>query len=161
MEKEIIVRPAMLKDVKQILDIINLNAKKGTMLPKSKKEVLGMLANYSVAAMGNKVIGTCGFKIWVDESIEIISLATLKRFQGQGIGARLIQESLERGKNLGLKRFFAMTVAPKVFSKAGFEVVGYDRLSLKIWVDCSDCPRNASGPGDKDCNEQAVELLLD
>ncbi|MDO8593012.1 MAG: GNAT family N-acetyltransferase [bacterium] len=160
-KEDLTFRQATVKDVGQMLNLVNRNASKGVMLPKSKGQILDLLTNFSVAVRGEKVVATCGFKIWMDESAEIISLATLKRFQGQGVGTKLIQENIERCKNLGIKRFFAMTVAPKVFTRINFKVVHYNRLSFKVWMDCSNCPRNAAGPGDKKCNEQAVELLLD
>ena len=45
MKEEFIVRQATLKDVEQMLNLINRNAKRGTMLPKSKKQILDMLPN--------------------------------------------------------------------------------------------------------------------
>ena len=161
--KEFIFRQTILKDVGQILIMINRNAKAGKMLPKNKKQIFDLLLNYSVAVADDKVIGTCGCKIWVNESVEIISLTTLKRFQGQGIGTRLIQENIERGKSLGFKHFFAMTVVPDIFAKVGFKRVDYRKLSLKakVWGDCAACPYNASDPGHKKCKEKAVELWLD
>lgn len=158
--KEIIYRPASLRDISQMLILINRNAKRGKMLSKSKKQIFDMLFAYLVAAIGDKIIGTCGCKLWVNEGVEIISLATLKRFQGQGVGTRLIQENIEKCKSLGFKRFFAMTVAPDVFTKIGFKRVDYRKLSLKakVWGDCAACPYNASYPGHKKCEEKAVEF---
>lgn len=161
MKEEFMLRPAVLNDVKQMFNIINRNAQKKTMLPKSKSQILDSLLNYLVVVKGDKVIGTGGIKIWADRSVEIISLAALEGFQGQGIATRLIQANIEKCRQLGFKRFFAMTVATKVFTKIGFEIVNHDRLWFKVWVDCSQCPRNAGAPGSKKCNEEAVELLFD
>lgn len=161
MKEEFMLRPAALNDVKQMFGIINRNAQKKTMLPKSKSQILDALLNHQVVVKGEKVIGTCAVKFWADRSVEIISLATLEGFQGQGIATRLIQANIEKCRQLGFKRFFAMTVAPEVFIKNGFKVVDYNRLWFKVWVDCSGCPRNAGAPGSKKCNEEAVELLFD
>lgn len=161
MKEEFMLRSAALIDVKQIYEIINKNAQNKTMLPKSRGQILDSLLNYLVVVKGDKVIGTGGIKIWADRSVEIISLATLEAFKGQGIATRLIQANIEKCRQLGFKRFFAMTVAKEVFTKIGFQVVEPDHLWFKVWVDCSQCPRNAGAPGSKKCNEEAVELLLD
>jgi len=158
--EKFVFRQAMLKDVDQMLILINRNARIGKMLPKSKKQIFDLLFNYFVAVMGDKVIGTCGCKVWADQSVEIISLATLTRFQHQGVGTRLIQSNLEKCQALGFNRFFAMTVAATVFTKLKFKRVHYSKLWFKVWVDCAACPHNLSGPGDKLCDEKAVELIL-
>lgn len=161
MKEEFVLRQAGIGEVDQIFDIINFNANKEVMLPKTKKQIIETLFNFLIVARGDRVIGTCAVKFWSDESVEIISLATLEGFRGQGIATRLIQANIEKCRQLGFKRFFAMTVAPEVFTKNGFKAVDYDRLWFKVWVDCSCCPRNAGTPGSKNCNEEAVELLLD
>lgn len=161
MKEEFILRQAGIADVDQIFSIIDLNAKKEVMLSKSRKQIIETLFNFLVVVAGDEVIGTCAVKFWADRSVEIISLAALEGFQGQGIATRLIQANIEKCRQLGFKRFFAMTVATKVFTKIGFEIVNHDRLWFKVWVDCSQCPRNAGAPGSKKCNEEAVELLFD
>lgn len=161
MKEEMIIRQASLRDVGQMYILINHFAEAKKMLPKSKPQLLGSLFNYFVAVVGEEIIGTCGAKIWGDQSVELVSLAIQERCQGIGIGTRLIEANLNKCKDLGFKRYFAMTVAAPVFTSLNFEKVHYSKLWYKVWVDCAACSRNAAHPGDKDCNEEAVELLLD
>lgn len=161
MKEGFVLRQAGIVDVDEIFDIISFNANKEVMLPKTKKQIIETLFNFLVVVVGDEVIGTCAVKFWADQSVEIVSLATLEGYKGQGIATRLIQANIEKCRQLGFKRFFAMTVAPEVFTKSGFKVVNYERFWFKVWVDCSCCPRNAGTPGSKKCNEEAVELLLD
>lgn len=160
MKEEMIIRLASLRDVGQMYVLINHFAEAKKMLPKSKPQLLSSLFNYHVAVVGEEIIGTCGAKIWGDQSVELVSLAIQERCQGQGIGTRLIEANLAKCKGLGFKRYFALTVASDVFVGVGFKGIDYRKLYYKIWVDCAACPRNLSGPGDKECNEKAVEIVL-
>ncbi|MFH0955967.1 MAG: GNAT family N-acetyltransferase [Candidatus Falkowbacteria bacterium] len=160
MKKELVLRQAMLKDVDQMYTLTNHFAEEKKMLPKSKPQLLGALFNYHVAVVGEESIGTCGVKIWGDQSVELVSLAIQERCQGHGVGTRLIQENVKKCCKIGFRRFFAMTVVPNFFTRIGFEPVDYSKSSLKVWVDCATCPRNAAHPGDKECNEKAVEIVL-
>jgi amino-acid N-acetyltransferase len=158
--EEIIYRQAMLKDVGQMYILINHFAEEKKMLPKSEERLTSSLFNYLVAVVGEELIGTCGAKIWGDQSVELVSLAIQECCQGHGVGTRLIQENVKKCYKIGFRRYFTMTVAPGFFTRIGFEPVDYSKLSFKVWVDCATCLRNAAHPGDKDCNEEAVELIL-
>lgn len=148
-----LMRLAQLKDCFAISEIINAEAEKGTMLPRSRQEIMLNLPNFFVAEIDDQIIACCGFKIWINEWIEIISLVTQKEHQRQGIGAKLVEMCLKKAQGLGFRKIFTVTIDPDWFSKRGFVRVAMKELPHKIWGDCAKCPYNAAAPGNVKCRE--------
>jgi amino-acid N-acetyltransferase len=149
-----LVRNATVKDVDEIFSLITRYAQLDKMLFRSKAYIFDNLQMFSVVDEGGKVIGCCALQvIWFDLA-EIKSLAVDETYQNKGIGKALVEKAIEQAKNLGVKKVFALTLAPKFFEKNGFAIVDKKTLPMKVRSDCSRCSKQ------ENCDETAFELLL-
>ncbi len=149
------IRKAKLKDVKEIQQLIKLNAPRGGILPRSLSELYDDLRDFYVFIRNRKVIGICALHICWDDLAEIRSLAVQEEDQSKGIGAKLVKACLKESKLLGVKKIFALTYQTDFFEKLGFKKVDKAVLPHKIWTDCLKCVKFP------DCNEAAVLKEVD
>lgn len=154
------IRPAMIKDVEKMRRLIAFYAAKKMMLPRDQKYLHKFLANYSVAIGDGKFAGTCGFRLWQPDWLEIVSLAVKPEFQHQGLGTALIQSVINKGVSLGFNYFFTLTLVPELFKKSGFKKIRFKKIAFKVQADCRLCPKNDAGPGLGSCNEIPLELTV-
>ncbi len=146
------VRKATLNDVKQIFEIIDVFAKKGTMLARPVTEIESNLRDFFVLEEGGFICGTSALHICGQDLGEIRSLAVRGEFTKRGVGKRLVEACLAEAKALGIKRVFALTYKTVFFAKQNFHVVDKITLQQKIWGDCIKCDRFPS------CDETAVMI---
>lgn len=150
------LRSAKVKDLKAMVELINSFSEEQLLLPKNIGRLVVILPNYCVVECGGQVVGTCGFKIDADFRAEIISLAVRRDYQRRGIGNMLIGSVLKQVEDLGIKRFYTLTLRVECFEPFGFKKVEKTELSKKIWDDCIFCPRNLGVGGQIDCPEIAM-----
>lgn len=154
------VRAAAIKDVKKMRRLISFYAAKNLMLPRDQNYLHKLLANYSVAIGDGEFAGTCGFRLWQPDWLEIVSLAVKPKFQHQGIGTALIQSVINKGVSLGFSYFLTLTLIPELFEKSGFKRISFEKIAFKVQADCRNCPKNDAGPGLGGCNETPLELMV-
>jgi amino-acid N-acetyltransferase len=148
-------RAAKVEDVDGIFRLVNAMAASGKMLRRSKYRIVTMLANFVVAESRSGELAGCGalFPLWTD-SAEIVALAVDPRFQGGGVGKRLVRQLLQRARFLGFPEVITLTYAVDLFSQLGFSVQPKDRFPRKLWRECLECPRL------EDCDEIAMSISL-
>lgn len=78
------------------------------------------------ACVDENVIGTAALIRRRDGALELTKMAVTKKFQGRGIGAKLLQRSIDRAKELGAVELFLQTstklkAANHLYRKAGFK----------------------------------------
>jgi len=154
------IRPAAVKDVEKMRRLISFYAAQNLMLPRDQGYLHKLLANYSVAIGDGKLIGTCGFRLWQPDWLEVVSLAVKPEFQHQGIGTALIQSVINKGVALGFNYFLTLTLVPELFEKMGFKRINFKKIAFKVEADCKLCPKNDAGPGQGSCNEIPLELTV-
>jgi len=162
MKKESIIKIEKVRsreDLLAILKLINGYASQGLMLTKTSHELL-RLKNYLIAKENSKVIGGAGLKEWSSELVEVVSLAVDPSASGKGIGTMLIEKSIIKAKNYGYKKIFTLTLRPNIFIRLGFKKASINSFPEKIWGDCKNCPKNASGPNDPKCDEIALVMIF-
>ncbi len=148
------VRNAIVKDVDTIYSLISRYAQLDMMLFRSKAYIFDNLQMFNVADENGNVVGCCALQvIWADLA-EIKSLAVDQEYQNKGVGGALVSKAVEQSRALGVKKVFALTLAPKFFEKQGFKVVDKKTLPMKVWSDCSKCTKQ------ENCDEIAVEMIL-
>ena len=148
-------RAATVQDVDGIFRLVNAMAASGQMLRRSKYRIVTMLANFVVAESQSGELAGCGalFPLWTD-SAEIVALAVDPRFQGGGVGKRLVGKLLQRARSLGFPEIITLTYAVDFFSQLGFSVQPKDKFPRKLWRECLECPRL------EDCDEIAMSIHL-
>ncbi|MDD4332649.1 MAG: GNAT family N-acetyltransferase [Patescibacteria group bacterium] len=160
-KNETTIQPAKMKDAVEIAKIITRETKKyGDILSKNETDILVNLFGYFTIKDRNKIIGICGLKIWPSRQAEIISLWVNKNYRKNGWGRELIKKCIEKGKEHGIKEFFALSTSPKFFEKIGFSCVNFSYFPAKVWTDCVKCAKNAGYPGHPKCNETPMLLIV-
>jgi amino-acid N-acetyltransferase len=149
------LRNATVHDVPRIGEIINSHAELGKMLFKSYQQLYESLRDFAVWEERGKVVGCVGLTIiWADLA-EVRSLAVDAKYQGRGIGKKLVQWTIDEARRLNIKRVMSLTYEKDFFARLGFVVVDKDSLPLKVWSDCVACPKRDN------CDEIAMLVTLE
>lgn len=148
------IRNARVGDVKEIHSLISSYAELDKMLFRSMADIYESLQIFKVAEHNGRVVGCCALKVVWGELAEIKSLAIDQAWFGKGIGRSLVQACLEKGRDLGLKKVFTLTLVPEFFEKAGFIRADKKTFPMKVWSDCATCPKQDN------CDEIALVIEL-
>jgi amino-acid N-acetyltransferase len=147
---QVSVRKAAMRDIPNILALINSYAAGGIMLPRTEFEMSENIRDFSVAYDGEILAGCGALHFYTPTTAEVRSLAVLPEMKQHGIG-RVIVDALEaEARENELDAIFAFTYVPQFFQKLGFGEVERGELPLKVWKDCLRCPKF------QNCDEIAV-----
>ena len=101
----VVLRKAKMGDVRAMHRLLSHFADKRELLPRSISEVYENLQQFYVAEDQKRIIGTCALYVTWDNLAEVKALAVDEKYQGRGIGKRLLLEvSLETAKALEIRR---------------------------------------------------------
>lgn len=144
------VRNARIPDAKAICSLINYYAEHDKMLFRSLAEVYENLQTFLVAEKDGSLIGCCALEVIWSDLAEVKSLAVGPDSRGTGVGTALVSAAIDQARQLGVPRVFALTLEPRFFERAGFQIVKKEELPMKVWSDCARCPKQ------DECDEIAV-----
>lgn len=149
-------RKATMADIPAIHELINDYAGKGLMLRRPLLFLYESVRDFVVAIdeTTGELTGVGGLHIMWQDLAEIRSLAVKPDTTGKGIGRGIVEFLLEEGKQMGLKRIFALTYQQAFFEKCGFHVVQKETLPQKVFKECVYCDKFTR------CDEIAVIRLL-
>lgn len=129
-----------LKDVSEMLALVEPEVKRGNILPRSEEEVANAIRSYILARNAEEIVGFCSLYIYTPRLAEVRSLIVSEKYQGQGLGSKLVSLVLDEGKDLGVCDFLVLTYRESMFKKLGFEVIEKTQIpNQKIWADCIKC----------------------
>ena len=137
-ESYVRVRRLGLDDYDAADDLIARGVAEGYLAPRTAEQVEGVLANGFGAFVEGRHLAGIG-ALLVHEAAragEIVSLYTLTRFLGEGIGGHLVRFALETANRSGCGFVFACTTAERVvrfFERHGFRRVGVDVIPTEKW----------------------------
>lgn len=147
----LIIRKAIIGDVGRVQRLVNLYARKGTMLGLSLSEIYDQIRDFSVAAGPRRALhGVCALHVVWDDLAEIRSLAVDLKYRRCGVGRALVEQCLAEAQRLEIPKVFALTYQPDFFRRLGFERVEKTDLPHKVWRDCLKCTKFPH------CDETAV-----
>jgi amino-acid N-acetyltransferase len=149
------IRKARTTDIREVQKLVNSFAKKNKMIPRSLSDLYERIRDISVYPdEKGRVRGACALHVvWADLA-EIRSLAVDTRFQGNGIGTKLVKGAIKEARELGIRKVFVLTYVPEYFRGFGFKDIDKAGLPHKIWADCINCPNFP------ECDEVALILEL-
>lgn len=165
-EVEVVLRKALMCDVKSLYALFFEYSKAGEMLPRPLSDVYEHLRDFYIAEIekenpdetlpnSNEIIGACALNIVWENLAEIRSLAVKRPFVRKLIGTELIKKCIDEAKFFKITQIFALTYKPQFFEKSGFTIIDKSELPHKIWSDCINCVKFP------DCDETAVMLKLE
>ena len=149
-----LIRIAKSCDAVAINALIASHAELEKMLFRSVSDIYESLQTFVVAEVDGEVVGCCALQVVWDGLGEVKSLAVSENHFGKGIGKALVIASVEKGRQLGLKRVFTLTLEKVFFEKIGFQVVSTESLPMKVWSDCARCSKQDH------CDEIALAFEL-
>jgi amino-acid N-acetyltransferase len=136
-----IARKATLRDIPQLLQLINGYAAQAIMLPRTEFEISENIRDFTVVYAGPRLLGCGALHFYTPISGEIRSLAVAPSDKGTGIGRLLVQTLEKEAIHNDLHAIFAFTYVPDFFRKLSFRQVDRGLLPLKVWKDCLSCPK--------------------
>ena len=145
------VVPAKLKHSKGILGLLKPHFSTGVILFRDEENIRNHIHNFVVAEKNGELLGCTAVRDFNNGLFEIRSLAVKPEAAGKGIGSAMISFSVDWVSGCrNVKRVFALTLRPNVFTLVGFKLVVKDMFPEKVWHDCEKCPKK------EHCDEVAV-----
>jgi len=154
-DRQIVIEKAQIRDVEEILDLINGFAASNLMLPRGPQYLYENIRDFVIASDQNVPVYTmmdtrevlhlivaCGslHVLWKDIA-EIRSLAIHPDYQHLRLGSKLVEYMQEEAKQLGVKRLYTFTLTEEFFKTLGFSRLKRAELPAKVWGECSRCPK--------------------
>jgi amino-acid N-acetyltransferase len=144
------VRKASMRDISNMLALINSYAANGIMLPRTEFEISENIRDFSVLYDQDRLVGCGALHFYTPTSAEVRSLAVLPALKQQGMGRAIVETLESEARANDLHAIFAFTYVPRFFTRLGFAEVERGELPLKAWKDCLRCPKF------QNCDEIAV-----
>ncbi len=154
-QNRIAIQKAQIRDVEEIIELVNGFAAMNLMLPRGPQYVYENIRDFVIASDRNvpvysltetrevlHLIVACGslHVLW-DDIGEIRALAIHPDYQHLGLGSKLIEFMKEEAGQLGLKHLFTFTLTEEFFKCLGFKRQSRNELPPKVWGECSRCPK--------------------
>ena len=135
--------------------LIDRYAAEDRMLERSDAFLRANLADFLVAEDDGTFLGCGALAELTRDLAEVRSLAVAPDAGGKGVGTAIVAACVERARERGLRRVFALTLVPEFFTKCGFTLTSLGRLPEKSASECPVCPKRFA------CDEHAMLLHLD
>lgn len=131
---------AHLSDIPQMQELVEAEAKEGTILNRTADEMATNIRSYVLAKKDDRLIGYTALHVHSPRLSEVRSLIVDEDFRGIGIGKDMVQFALDEAKTLGVEEVLVLTYLPQFFTKLGFEEIAKENIpEHKIWADCIKC----------------------
>ena len=134
-KRRIVIQKAQIRDVEEILELVNVFAESNLMLPRGPQYLYENIRDFVIASDRNvpvygltetreilHLIVACGslHVLWEDIA-EIRALAIHPDYQHLGLASKLVEFMKEEAKKLGIKRLFTFTLTEDFFKTLGFK----------------------------------------
>ena len=154
-DSQIVIQKAQIRDVEEILELVNGFAASNLMLPRGPQYLYENIRDFVIASDPNvpvysltetrevlNLIVACGslHVLWEDIA-EVRALAIHPDYQHLGLGSKLVEYMKKEARQLGIHRLFTFTMTEEFFSSLGFKKIKRKELPPKVWGECSRCPK--------------------
>ncbi len=154
-DSQIVIGKAQIRDVEEILELVNGFAASNLMLPRGPQYLYENIRDFVIASDPNvpvysmtetrevlNLIVACGslHVLWEDIA-EVRALAIHPDYQHLGLGSKLVEYMKKEARLLGIHRLFTFTMTEEFFSSLGFKKIKRKELPPKVWGECSRCPK--------------------
>jgi amino-acid N-acetyltransferase len=123
MIENLIIRPAVTRDVKVIRELIDLYAPQRRLLKKETVSLFESVQEFTVAEVDGRVIGCGALHVMWEDLAEVRTLAVLEEYRGKGVGKRMLDAIIERAESIGVNRLFCLTFETEFFARHGFKEI--------------------------------------
>ena len=115
-----IIRPARTHDVRAIRSLIDEYSVDGHLLAKATVTLFEDIQEFVVAEIDGVVVGCGAMHVMWEDLAEVRTLAVSGAHLRQGLGSMILQELLQRARNIGVRRVFCLTFMVGFFGQHGF-----------------------------------------
>ena len=133
------IRPMQQTDIPVVLGIMRPFVDSGKLLLRTEKELSITFQDYVLYELDGGVHACAALHIYEDGQAEIAAVAVDQKFEGMGIGPKLIENLINKAKKENAKSIFIMTTqAADWFEKLGFVEDKIESLPQKrraIWTE--------------------------
>ena len=116
----VLVRPARTRDVAAIRRLIDVYVPRKILLDKATVTLFEDVQEFLVAEIDGVVIGCGALHVVWEHLAEVRTLAVDPDVRGTGAGHALLEQLLDRARDLGVSRVFCLTFEVDFFSAHGF-----------------------------------------
>jgi len=149
------IRKVKIEEVPVVQSLINTEAQKGHILPRSLSYLYENVRDFWVVEEDGQIQGCVALHIVWEDLAEIKSLVVDIGRRGQGLGKKLVEQAIEEAREYGIKKIFVLTYIPEYFLQFGFIPIDKSQLPHKIWSECINCPKFPN------CQESAMLKVLE
>jgi len=154
-DSRIVIQKAQIRDVEEILALVNGFAASNLMLPRGPQYLYENIRDFVIASDENvpvytltdtrevlNLIVACGslHVLWEDIA-EVRALAIHPDYQHLGLGSKLVAYMQKEARQLGIHKLFTFTMTEEFFGTLGFKKIKRADLPPKVWGECSRCPK--------------------
>ena len=121
-DRQIVIKKAQVRDVQEILDLINGYAAADMMLPRGPQYLYENIRDFVIASdhkvpvysmmetreVLHLIVGCGSLHVLWDDIAEIRALAIHPDYQHLGLGRKLVASMTEEAKQLGIKRLYTL-----------------------------------------------------
>ncbi len=127
------VRPAVTRDVKSIRELVDTYAGDRRLLSKATVTLFEDVQEFVVAETDGQIVGCGALHVMWEDLAEVRTIAVLPELRRRGIGSMLLAELINRGRQLGVNRFFGLTFETEFFAAHGFQEVEKTPINPEIY----------------------------
>lgn len=123
------IRDMQASDVSDVLRIMDPYIEEGILVPRDKQSLQQEYNDFVVFDVDGIVHGCAALHPYEDGQAEIAAVAVDRKYQGSGIGGRLVSFLIERARGRGIKQLFVLTTrTADWFERNGFRRAGVDAI---------------------------------
>jgi amino-acid N-acetyltransferase len=120
---EFVIRPARTPDVSAVRRLVSLYTEDGRLLAKAPVTLYEDVQEFLIAEVDGRVVGCGALHVMWEDLGEIRTLAVDPEHGRSGIGGRILDELIDRARELGLARLFCLTFEVDFFRSRGFDEI--------------------------------------
>ena len=148
------IRQAKYKDVESIQNLLRIFSETGKVLFRSLDDITENILSFWIYEKNNDIAGVYSLKTGWGRFVELRSLVVDPQYSNQGIGTKMVEESIKNALLTDCDTLFVLTYAVPMFARLGFRVVDKEKLPHKVWNDCNACLHQ------ENCDETAMVISL-
>lgn len=114
------IRPARTHDVRAIRALIDEYSVDGHLLAKATVTLFEDIQEFVVAEIDGVVVGCGALHVMWEDLAEVRTLAVSGAHLRRGLGSLILDELLQRARNIGIRRVFCLTFMVGFFGEHGF-----------------------------------------
>src|SRR5262249_6263321 len=129
-----------MEDFHEVEGLLQRATQAGYLKPRTPYEMARLLLHGYVARLGPASMEPAGFCALLpypnDQAAELTGLLTITRYQGEGVGGRLVEALVQEAHRQGLAYVFAWTPparGPRPFGPPGFQRVPPEAVAAGKW----------------------------